>query len=301
MEKDKVKVRIKELVEYFLTEISGIQRLSPNTINSYKLDLQQFRRFCETQNVQFINQAKERVIRNFIIHLNEKKLSKTSISRKLASLRSFYNFLLRAEYISENPLKRISNPKTRRNIPEILSVDSYEEIIKLLSREKKKNSEEIKAIFELLYGCALRVSELCSLNISDVDFEQGLIKVTGKGSKQRLVPIGEKSKSVLNEYLYTLKSTDTSDPLFLTKKGGRIYPRYIQKIVKKYISVVSDISKRSPHVLRHSAATHMLDRGADLLSVKEILGHENLSTTQIYTHVSVERLKKTYKKAHPKS
>jgi site-specific recombinase XerD len=147
----------------------------------------------------------------------------------------------------------------------------------------------------------LRVSEVCGLNISDVDLENKTVKVFGKGAKARIVPLGEKSAEVLSCYIKNKNRSNPNAPLFLTPREKRIYPEYVYRLVKKYIGKVSDIEKKSPHVLRHSAATHMLDRGADLMAVKEILGHKNLSTTQIYTHVSVERLKQTYKKAHPKS
>jgi site-specific recombinase XerD len=199
-----------------------------------------------------------------------------------------------------NPIASIRNPKSKRSLPEIITLDSYEKILKLLDEEKKENKQN-KLIFELLYGCALRVSELCNLNVEDIDKTSGSIRVLGKGSKTRIVPLGNKSKKILNDYLTSRSFTNRSGPLFLTSKGKRIYPRFIGRLVKKYLSKVTDISKKSPHILRHTAATHMLDNGADLLGVKEILGHENLSTTQIYTHVSIERLKKAHKNAHPKS
>jgi len=158
-----------------------------------------------------------------------------------------------------------------------------------------------KAIFELLYGCALRVSELCALNINDLDLKRMNVRVLGKGSKVRIAPIGSKSLDILNDYLEKRSQKNFVEPLFFGSDERRISRQFVYKLVKKYISQVSDIKKKSPHILRHSAATHMMDRDADIMAVKEILGHENLSTTQIYTHVSVERLKKSYKKAHPKS
>jgi site-specific recombinase XerD len=151
------------------------------------------------------------------------------------------------------------------------------------------------------YGCALRVSELCNLNYGDLDLKRKTLRVKGKGSKVRIVPVGDKSIEIIKKYLQKNNYLNNNDPLIKTRGGKRIYPRLVQRLTNKYLSKVSDIKKKSPHVLRHSAATHMLDNGADLRAVKEILGHENLSTTQIYTHVSVERLKSTYKKSHPKS
>ncbi|MBN1300263.1 MAG: tyrosine-type recombinase/integrase [Melioribacteraceae bacterium] len=218
----------------------------------------------------------------------------------MASLRGFFEYLVRNSIIETSPLKQIKNPKVRRQIPETLSLDSFLKIIKFLVDQNTEESLLKAAVFELLYGCALRVSEVCSLSYYDIDLEKSLIKVTGKGSKQRIIPLGDKSKVILSSYLSIINKKGT-DKFFTTSTGNRIYSRFVQKFVKELIGKFSDISKKSPHVLRHSAATHMLDRGADLMSVKELLGHENLSTTQIYTHVSVERLKKTYKKAHPKS
>jgi site-specific recombinase XerD len=184
----------------------------------------------------------------------------------------------------------------------VTTENSILNVYKLVEEEKElKEAKLIIAIIELLYGCALRVDELCKLNNIDLDLKEKIIKVVGKGSKMRIVPIGDKSISIVNEYLSIKKKNGGKEALLITKKGNRIYPRYVHRIVNKYLSKVTDIKKKSPHILRHSAATHMLDNGADLRAVKEILGHENLSTTQIYTHVSIERLKSAYKKAHPKS
>jgi len=176
------------------------------------------------------------------------------------------------------------------------------EIYRLIDEENEDDyNKRNKAIFELLYGCALRVSELCGLNIGDIDLSEMNIRVFGKGSKTRIVPLGQKSKLIIEDYINSLENPQHDNPLLLYSNNERITRHQVYSIVKKYLSRVSDIEKKSPHILRHSAATHMLDRDADLMAVKEILGHENLSTTQIYTHVSIERLKKSYKKAHPKS
>ena len=294
-------MRTEKIVEHFLSELTGIRNASNNTISSYQRDLRQFTEFCTDRNIIEIGDITQKHIRAYLVKLNGDKNSTGTISRKLTSLRNLFNFSLRSGYLNKNPLKDISNPKIKRGIPETLPLDSYLKILKLLEEEGKENKFQIKSIFELLYGSAIRVSELCGLDIGDIDYQSKTIKVYGKGSKERLVPLGDKSIKVLKEYMSTLIDKSFNDPLFLSPRGERIYPRLIQRIVKKYIQKVSDVSKKSPHILRHSAATHMLDRGADLLGVKEILGHENLKTTQIYTHVSVERLKKTHKSSHPKS
>ncbi|MBN1638689.1 MAG: tyrosine-type recombinase/integrase, partial [Ignavibacteriales bacterium] len=244
----------------------------------------------------------DKIIRNFLFYLNDNNLSKKTISRKLSALRSFYNFLIRNQISEKDVTKQISNPKVERKLPDIIDYNAFLKIYPLIDEEKDyKESLKKKTIFEILYGCALRVSELCDLNLSDVDCKNQTIKVFGKGSKVRIVPIGNKSKEIINEYLSSFEHSSNDSPFITTKKGERIYPRFVQRMVHKYLSKVVDIKKKSPHIFRHSAATHMLNSGADLLAIKEILGHENLSTTQIYTHISIEQLKKTYKQAHPKS
>ncbi len=287
-------------IKNYLSELNGVKRVSQNTLTAYQKDLSQFLVFLDKKGINSYKNITERVIRLFIVELNESDLSKSSISRKLSVLRGYFRFLNQQEIIDSNPLTTIKNPKSSRKLPEIITLDSFEKILKLLDEENKDNSN-LKLIFELLYGCALRVSEACNLNHGDIDLSRKSIKVFGKGSKTRFVPFGAKSITVYKDYILINPSISKSEPLFTTKNGKRIYPRYVSRLVNKYLSKVSDVSKKSPHVLRHSAATHMLDNGADLVGVKEILGHENLSTTQIYTHVSIERLKKAYKNAHPKS
>jgi integrase/recombinase XerC len=289
-----------DTINDYLSELNGIKRVSKNTLTAYKKDLSQFIDFLKKKEITQFKEITERIIRLFVVKLNDLELSRTSISRKLSVLRGYFNFLEQVELINNNPMTAINNPKSSRKLPEIITLDSYEKIIKLLEEENKVNNQH-KLIFEFLYGCALRVSEVCNLNYGDIDLNRKSIRIFGKGSKTRIVPFGEKSITIYKDFLSTKESFNQSDPLLLSKSGSRIYPRYVGRLVKKYLSKVSDVSKKSPHILRHSAATHMLDNGADLLGVKEILGHENLSTTQIYTHVSVERLKKAYKNAHPKS
>ncbi|MGD8781032.1 MAG: tyrosine recombinase XerC [Ignavibacteria bacterium] len=293
---------INHCIDNFLRELSGIKRVSENTLNSYKIDLEQFLVFCNSKEIEVIQKISENTVRLFLMELNDKDLSKVSISRKLSTLRGFFNFLMRNELLVNNPISDISNPKINRKLPETINVDSFPKIVKLLEREDdNEKSLLIRSIFELLYGCSLRVSELCNLNVNDVDFSNSTLRVLGKGAKIRIVPIGKPSIEVIKQYLSLFESKRKNDPLLVTKNNKRIYPRFVQRIVKKYLSDVKDVYKKSPHLLRHSAATHMLDKGADLMAVKEILGHENLSTTQIYTQVSIERLKQTHKKSHPKS
>lgn len=292
---------ISDVIQEMLSELSGVYRASVNTIQAYKRDLSDFEKFCEIRQLKEIDQINEKHLRHYIVLLNERMLSKSSVSRKLSSLRKLFDYAIKNEIIEINPLSRIPNPKIKRKLPETINSNSYEDILKLIEIEtedllqRKRN----KAIFELLYGCALRVSELCSLNIEDIDLKKRSVRVLGKGSKVRIVPLGTKSIPIIEEYLQII-NTNTNNALFTDNEGKRINRFFVYRLVKRFLHNF-EIKKKSPHILRHSAATHMLDKDADLLAVKEILGHENLSTTQIYTRVSIERIKKVYKQAHPKS
>lgn len=287
-------------IDQYLQELESIKRYSSNTLLAYRKDLDQFIKFCEEKSIIDFKFVNERKLRLYLLYLNDLEMSKTSISRKLSALRSFYSYLFRNGFIDKNPIKDISNPKIKRSLPETLTLDSFEKIYHNIAENEKENSYLFKAIFDLLYGCALRVSELCSIELENVDLKNGSLRVLGKGSKERIIPIGIKTIQTISEYL-NIRKESKSKYLLINSKGNKLYSKFVYRVVNKYIKGVSDIKKKSPHVLRHSAATHMLDNNADLLAVKEILGHQNLSTTQIYTHVSVERLKKTYKSAHPKS
>jgi site-specific recombinase XerD len=300
----------------YIGELKGIKRYSANTIKAYSEDLNEFMEFCKKNSILDVSCLTERFLKVYLMELSDRKIAtgfsvkpidKKTISRKLAAVRGFCKYLYNHNIIESNPVVSISNPKIPRKLPEIISSGAFDELFNIIDKDAdaKVISENddilIKAIFEVLYGCALRVSELCSLNIIDVDLVEKVIRVKGKGNKTRIVPIGDKSAEILNKYLASRDKHLYSDPLFILKSGERVYQKYVYRTVHKYLLKVTDIKKKSPHILRHSAATHMLDAGADLRAVKEILGHENLSTTQIYTHVSIERLKSTYKKAHPKS
>lgn len=293
-------VTIELLIKKFISYISNISRYSENTIKAYTRDLTDFNDYCISNERSELKQFNERFIKSYLMYLNEQDLEKKSIARKLAALRSLFKFAFQNDLINENPLLLIKNPKSKRKLPEVISNDTLPKIFNAVDEIEAK-PELITVIFELLYGSALRVSELCNLKYKDYNDNKGQLVVLGKGSKARIVPVGEKASLAIKNYLNMNPVTSKDEYLIRTKKNDKLYPRLVHRIVNKYLSKVSDIKKKSPHILRHSAATHMLDNGADLRAVKEILGHENLSTTQIYTHVSIERLKSTYKKSHPKS
>jgi site-specific recombinase XerD len=293
-------MKIEKLINSYLDYIESIKRYSPQTVKAYQNDLNQFIEFCNSRNKFTPQDLTEKFIKKYLMHLSEIGLETRSISRKLASLRGLLKYAFQNQIIKSNPVGNIKNPRSSKKLPEITTTESVLKVY-VLADEAEDEPERVKVIFELLYGCALRVSELCDLNFGDLDIKNRTLRVKGKGSKIRIVPVGHKSIELIEEYLNITNQQNSNEPLIKTKGGNRIYPRFVYRIINKYLSKVTDIKKKSPHVLRHSAATHMLDRGADLRAVKELLGHENLSTTQIYTHVSVERLKSTYKKSHPKS
>lgn len=290
---------VEKILQEYLRYIKGVKRYSENTVKSYRADLGEFNSYCLEFSKRNISDISEKFVKSYLMVLSETGIERKSISRKISSIKGMFKYAYLNEYITVNPTSSISGPKITRKLPEIVPSNAILEAYKEI--DKDKDSEPTKAMFEILYGCAIRVDELCKLNYGDVNLNERTLKVLGKGSKMRIVPIGEKSVEVINSYLKTRTFNTMSAPLFLNRNGRRIYTRLVHRLVNKYLSRVTDLKKKSPHVLRHSAATHMLDNGADLKAVKEILGHENLSTTQIYTHVSVERLKSTYKKSHPKS
>lgn len=293
-------ISIEHVVDQYLNELQFVKRYSLMTIDAYKSDLRVFKDYSLNNSKRNIEGMTEKFIKSFLMNLSQSGLEKKSISRKLSTIRGLFKYAYQNNIIETNPAAYINNPKSVRKLPEIISVDLIENMYKIID-EKDNDPILVKSIFEILYGCALRRSELCNLLFIDVDLENNSLKVFGKGGKTRIVPIGSKSKIILEEYLTQKMKSPESKYFLTTKEGEKLYPQKVYRIVKNYLSKVTDIKKRSPHILRHSAATHMLDNGADLLAVKEILGHENLSTTQIYTHVSIERLKSTYKKSHPKS
>ncbi len=293
---------IKSLCDKYLEELENLRRYSSNTIKSYRTDLQEFIKYCAENSRVKPESISDKFIKSFLMTLNENGINKNSISRKLAAIRGVFKFAFQQGIIENNPASYISNPKTSRKLPDIASEKMILQTYELAEEENEEyEAGLIKAMIELLYGCAIRVDELCRLNNIDVDLEEKILRVRGKGNKVRIVPVGDKSIPIIKKYKSLKNNNGGKEAFLISRKGNRIYPRYVYRIVNKYLSKVTDLKKKSPHILRHSAATHMLDRGADLRAVKEILGHENLSTTQIYTHVSIERLKSAYKKAHPKS
>jgi integrase/recombinase XerC len=296
-----------KLVRSFLEVLDAEKNYSANTIESYRNDLTAFGEFiAHTGNLQPGSISKDD-LRSFLAHLFNEGYSKKSVARKIASLRSFFKYLKRKHIIQQNPAANLATPKLDKRLPGFLDEPSMQHLLELPDRSNEDGLRDA-AILEVFYSTGIRLSELVNLNISDIDRQNSLIKVTGKGRKQRIVPIGSTALQALDAYLRVRGSNGVlpqnradTHAVFLSGKRKRIYPQLVGSIVKHYIGEVSELEKKSPHVLRHTFATHMLNRGADLKAVKDLLGHESLSTTQIYTHVTTERLKKVYHQTHPKA
>ena len=271
---------------------------SPHTILNYKLDLRDFGKLlAETQ----IEKVDYLFLRKYLAILKEKKLNNRSIARRLSALRSFFKFLTREGYLKNNPILVLSSPKQERHLPQFMTEAEVARLIESAFAKHQSDERGLRdrAILETFYSTGIRISELAGLNIDTVDFYSGVVKVLGKGRKERIAPIGEIAIKAIRNYIEKRKRQ--SSALFLNKNGSRITARGIRMIVAKYLHLAGIKPGISPHTFRHSFATHLLNRGADLRTVQELLGHANLSTTQIYTHLSTERLKNVYDKAHPRA
>ncbi len=287
----------------FLKYISLERRYSPRTVESYSADLNQFILFLQnyfnTHEIIWGN-IKKAQIRHFMVSLQEHGISRRSVARKLAALKSFFKYLTREEIIEANPALSIKMPRFEKKLPEFIPQGEIEKIMRL---PQVRNFEGLRdlAILELLYGTGIRLTELIDLKVDDLLLNEDLVRVFGKGSKERIVPLGASAKQILEKYLeiwpqYVEKNVDN---VFILKSGKKMYPVAVQRIIKKYLSHISNLDKKSPHILRHSYATHLLNAGASIRVVKDLLGHENLSTTQVYTHLSIDHLKNIYNRAHP--
>ncbi len=303
---------IDRYIEKFIRYLEIERNASKHTLVNYSIDLKSLREFLKEEPIEKVDYVS---LRRYLAHVKELNLSKVSIARKIASIRSFFKFLFREGIIKNNPASSLSTPKRDKHLPKFLD---EKEIVLLLESPGKEDEAGLRdgAILETLYSTGIRVSELVGLNVDTVDQIGGVIKVYGKGKKERIVPIGDRALQAIRDYLKKrrpiaanagkapqgdAKAYPAGKALFFNKNGGRLTDRSVRRIINKYITKTSIQQKISPHTLRHSFATHMLDHGADLRSVQELLGHANLSTTQIYTHITTERLKSAYTKAHPRA
>ena len=290
------------LIRSYLDYLDAERNYSSHTLQAYEHDLHQFLDFLQSHRILSFESVDRANLRSYFRMLVEGGSGKRTVARKIASLRSFFKFLRRKGIVRSNPAISLVTPKPDKRLPVYLDEQAAERMLELPDITTEEGQKEA-AILELLYSTGIRVSELVNLNKKDVNFENGTVRVRGKGRKERIVPFGEKASRAIKRYLRTRIGSEGSleTPLFLGTRGNRTYPVAIARLVKRYIGQISEIEKKSPHVIRHSFATHMLNRGADLRAVKELLGHESLSTTQVYTHVSTERMKKVYRQSHPKA
>lgn len=289
----------------FLTSLKN-RSASVHTIRNYERDLASFRKFLETRDIA-LDGVDHILIRDFLTTLYKRKLGKSSVSRTLACLRTFFKFLVREQYVTRNPAAVVSSPRLAKKLPTYLSEAEVSDIMEAPQEPTLKNLRN-RAILELLYASGLRVSELVSLADQDVDRGGQLIRVLGKGQKERIVPFGQYAAQALDAYMAErkLKGLTTRDasgdlPLFINLRGTRLGVRSVERLLEQYRGYLKPGRRATPHTLRHSFATHLLEHGADLRSVQELLGHSNLSTTQRYTHVSMQHLRKQYDKAHPRA
>ena len=285
----------------FLHHLEHERNLSPETVRAYRNDLEQLCEYFKVEVIQNLTELDNHQVREYLQHLNDKGYSKTTVVRKLAAIRSYFKYLKREGISDKNPFESVRTPRVERNLPHFLTV---KEILKLLATPSTETARGLRdrAILETLYSTGLRVSELTALNWEDVDERQGVLRARGKGKKERIVPIGSYSIEAIKNYRDKLAAelkTQSPCPLFLNRFGKRLSDRSVRKILDKYIREAGLDEKTSPHSLRHSFATHLLDGGANLRVVQELLGHKHLATTQVYTHLTHERLSKTYRDAHP--
>lgn len=291
-------MRTIDLFETFLSYLEFEKEFSKNTIESYKNDLEDFKEY-----LKIINKKPEDIDKkdafDYLIYLSRKKLKPSSLRRKISSTRSFYRFLIREELIDRDPTTDLTFPKNEKKLPQVLTVEEIEKLINVIPKNSLKGKRD-KAIIELLYSSGLRVSEIINLKIKDLDFNNNYLKCFGKGSKERIVPFGELAKNYIFDYLNEReKNNIKSEYLFTTKKGEKLLRQEINNFLRVYSKKAKLKKKVHPHMLRHSFATHLLERGADLRSVQELLGHVDISTTQIYTHLTKEYLKEIYLNTHP--
>lgn len=291
-------------VNQFINYLAEERGLAQNTLESYGRDLRQFQTYLESSNKEFLKDSNRTTILAYLTNLQAKGRAVSTISRNLAAIKSFYQYLVRERYLEKDPAVNLESPKLEKKLPKILTIGEVEELLKQPNNTLPAGMRD-KAMLELLYATGIRVSELISLNISDVNLDMGYIKCYGKGAKERIVPLGSIAAKCVQEYINKGRSklvrTYDEAALFVNHHGNRLTRQGFWKIIKKYAQEANITKEITPHTLRHSFATHLLENGADLRSVQEMLGHADISTTQIYTHVTKNHLKEVYDKTHPRA
>lgn len=294
---------MKDVLNKFVIYLKDEKNYSDYTITNYSIDIEEFYVFLKKENITQLQDVDYKVLRKYLNYMTENKYSNKTISRKLSSLRTFFKYLVKKEIINDNPMILISNPKEEKKLPKYLNYGEIEKILEIPNKETTLGLRNA-CILEILYSTGIRVSELVNLKINDINFYNKKIRVLGKGNKERIVLFGNRCENLLERYIKESRAVLNKkkvEYLFLNNLGQNISVRSIENIIDKIEKEACLKFSISPHVFRHTFATHLLDNGADLNSVKELLGHENLNTTAIYTHVSNERLRKVYLECHPRA
>ena len=286
--------------DLFLKYLQFEKRFSVNTIKSYENDLIQFTDFFGSD----IHLADDKIIRNWVVNLMEKDFSVLTVNRKISTLKTFYKFLLREGYIKSNPMDKVTAPKIKKKLPSFVDEKQMTILLDDYSFGEDFKGIRNRTIIEMFYNTGIRLSELIGLKHNSVDLVNKTIKVLGKRNKERIIPVHISFNKLLEQYTRVKElefGNYQNDYFFVTDKGNKLYEKFVYRIVNKYLNLVTTIEKKSPHILRHTFATHLLNHGADLNAIKELLGHANLSATQVYTHNTFEKLKTIYKQAHPRA
>jgi len=294
------------MTERFLDYITYEKRYSSHTVHAYKADLDQFSTFLEKQfQLKDLNRVNHQMIRSWTVDLMDRGYTARTVNRKITTLKSFYRFLVKEGMISENPTNKVISPKASSRLPVFVETESMDQLFTGVDFGEGYEASRDRLILEMLYATGMRLSELINLEEEDIYTEKLVMKVTGKRNKERMIPFTGYLAGLIRDYLAekqkTFPAPQPESYLFLTGKGKKLYPKMVYHMVHHYLDQVTTISKRSPHVIRHTFATHMLNNGADLNAIKEILGHASLAATQVYTHNTIEKLKSIYKSAHPRA
>ena len=292
-------------IQSFIDYLKFEKRYSRHTIISYKTDLKSFFEYLDSRFGKIALKAIDHnFIRSWLAEQKEKGTTAKSLNRKISTLRSFFKYQIRTGEIESSPVTKVIAPKISKRLPVFIKEDEIKSLAATLATSaedwKTLNARMLVALF---YNTGIRLTELINLKQSQIDFSKSQIKILGKGNKERIIPVSRETITILREYLSLRKKqfSDSEDSLLITEKGKKMYPKYAYLLVKKSLAEISTLDKKSPHVLRHSFATHLMNNGADLNAVKELLGHSSLAATQVYTHTTIEKLKEVYKKAHPKA
>jgi integrase/recombinase XerC len=286
--------------EKFINYLSSEKRFSVHTITSYSNDINQFFLFLseEYKITSELSEVNFQIVRSWIASLLEQGVTPRSVNRKISTLKTFFKFLIREGVIQESPMLKVVAPKSKKRLPLFVEEDQIESLLNGVEFDDGFIGERDKLIIELFYVTGIRLSELINIKISDLNFDNNLVKVLGKRNKERLIPL---STRIVKELQFFIEKYKIDNYLFTNLGGTKVYTKLVYRIVNKYIGKISSINKKSPHILRHTFATHMLNNGADINAIKELLGHANLSATQVYTHNTIEKLKSVYKQAHPRA